>query len=480
MSQPEPTPAPVVAPTEGAAAAATAPDASGDAAPKTKLKKLKYAIAFGYCGAGYHGLQSNADPTNPAIEDVIVPALHKAGLISDDNMEGATLKKIGWQRASRTDKGVSALRNLASAKLLSQPDGDEAAIVRINTFLPPAIKVFGLQPVTAGFNSHLHCTGRVYQYYLPTYGLLPQADFQALLPPSIAPSNPSKEMMDEGYAEPDDDDDRRPQVGEKRSRGGRDDVDAANAEAEKTAAAAASQPADAAADNAAAAAPPQQQGHGERFYMFQSIPPDAMARLRAYRITPETLELARGYFRMYGGTQSFHNFTPKGRSSDPSMMRYMRHVTVSDPFLATSSSGAETEFVRIEVDGQSFMLNQIRKMIGTVMVILAAGLDGGFLRSTLDAKVHKAMPMAPANGLFLEDLFFDKYNYTLERIQGAGSNAVAKQPIVMAKCSPDSVEAVRAIVLRSIADEEAGKDVTGRWMRGIRFICRLSWNMDVE
>ena len=67
--------------------------------------------------------------------------------------------------------------------------------------MPPPIRVFGLQTVTQGFSSHLHCTGRLYQYYLPTYALLPQDVYKTLLPESVAPSNPSKELMDEGLAQ---------------------------------------------------------------------------------------------------------------------------------------------------------------------------------------------------------------------------------------------------------------------------------------
>jgi hypothetical protein len=59
--------------------------------------------------------------------------------------------------------------------------------------------------------------------------------------------------------------------------------------------------------------------------------------------------------------------------------------------------------------GQSFMLHQIRKMIGTVIAImrgLAAKevIDKAWLQSRID------IPIAPALGLVLEEPHYDKYN----------------------------------------------------------------------
>uniref|UniRef100_A0A7S1W8C8 Pseudouridine synthase I TruA alpha/beta domain-containing protein n=1 Tax=Neobodo designis TaxID=312471 RepID=A0A7S1W8C8_NEODS len=481
-----------------ATATAAASAAETNASDKPKLQKAKYAVQFGYCGAGYHGLQTNADPTHPTVEDVLMGALHKAGLVADSNMDDP-FHKLGWQRASRTDKGVSALRNLASAKLLRQLDGDEAAVDRVNQFLPDAIRLYGLQPVTASFNSHLHCTGREYEYYLPTYALLPKATFQELLPTSLAPAEPSREMADEPpvpkpfasdtivAADDADDADGEPEGGagknnntNKRNRRGGDRNDRGDTKAAR------------AEDGPAAAA---DASSSEKFFMFKSIPPDAAARLRAHRITPDALERARALFRMYEGTQSFHNFTPKGDPSDARMTRFMRKIRVSDPLIVRASlqtgelvgddvanddNVVELEFVRVELDGQSFMMNQIRKMIGTVCTILAAGLDAGDMRSCLEKSVQRGMPMAPANGLFLVDLFFDRYNYTLERIQGEGSNARDRQPIVMANVPTSRVDHVRRRVLASIVREELAHDIFGRWMRGTRFIAKLAWGMDLE
>lgn len=52
---------------------------------------------------------------------------------------------MGWSRAARTDKGVSAVGQLVALKLM-QPHKDMPAA--INAHLPPVVRVFGVQRVT--------------------------------------------------------------------------------------------------------------------------------------------------------------------------------------------------------------------------------------------------------------------------------------------------------------------------------------------
>ena len=61
--------------------------------------------------------------------------LYKCNYIKDYNY--GDLKKIGWGRASRTDKKVHALQNVFSAKLhLDRSDDMEVHRARINKELP--------------------------------------------------------------------------------------------------------------------------------------------------------------------------------------------------------------------------------------------------------------------------------------------------------------------------------------------------------
>jgi tRNA pseudouridine38-40 synthase len=480
---------------EDAVASAGADVASGDIGDATaKLKKVKCAVQFGYCGAGFHGLQSNGLAAHPAIEDALVSALHKAGLITNDNMDDP-FHKLAWQRASRTDKGVSALRNLISVKLLRLPGDPDAVVDKVNSFLPKAIRVYGLQPVTASFSSHLHCTGREYEYYLPTFCLLAKDAFAELMSHDLAPQNPTAEMMNQ---------DPQPKpfeslstVAAEAAGDGFDDCGDEPSGAKRPRPRSPKPPPPTTAPPVEATSADEAiTSENMRYFMFRSIPAEAMKRLRQYRLPQATLARARELFRMMQGSQHFHNFTPKGNPADPATKRFMRKISVSDPFivyagrdtgnLLTEAEAAalppsdvvETEWVRVELDGQSFMLNQIRKMIGTVSAILAAGLDGGFLRSCLEPSVRRGMPMAPANGLFLVDLFFERYNSSLSRIQSGGqTNASDRGQLVMADIAAHRVDEVRRQVLASILREELAQDISGRWLRGTRFVTNLAWGI---
>ena len=62
----------------------------------------------------FFGSQKNNEVRT--VEGEIEKSLHKLGLISDFNF--GDLKKIGWGRATRTDKRVHALINSFSCKIL--------------------------------------------------------------------------------------------------------------------------------------------------------------------------------------------------------------------------------------------------------------------------------------------------------------------------------------------------------------------------
>ncbi len=93
---------------------------------------------------------------------------------------------MAFQRAARTDKGVSAVANLVSLKLVPLENLTEV----VNEQLPKQIRMFGkfyLDPfepifnpfilgvkrVAASFNSKNSCDARTYMYILPTYAFCP-------------------------------------------------------------------------------------------------------------------------------------------------------------------------------------------------------------------------------------------------------------------------------------------------------------------
>lgn len=91
---------------------------------------------LGYCGTGYNGMQVQNDPNVKTIEKDIYDAMATAGAISAEN--AVDLKKSGFQRAARTDKGVHAAGNVISLKMIIE---DPEIINKINDLLPKQIRI---------------------------------------------------------------------------------------------------------------------------------------------------------------------------------------------------------------------------------------------------------------------------------------------------------------------------------------------------
>ncbi|XP_046431478.1 tRNA pseudouridine synthase A [Neodiprion fabricii] len=141
-----------------------------------RVKKRKVAMLLGYLGKNYYGMQRN--PQMKTIEEDLIQALLQAKLINDEAFE--TIQTIQFQRAARTDKGVSAVRQVVSLKLPEHGKKED-----INAFLPEEIRVFGIKRVTKGFNSKSSCDARSYIYTMPTF--------------AFAKKPPDSEVLNEEY-----------------------------------------------------------------------------------------------------------------------------------------------------------------------------------------------------------------------------------------------------------------------------------------
>ena len=64
--------------------------------------------------------------------------------------------QVKWMRCARTDKGVSAVGQVVSLKLILLPD----IVQKINAQLPKAIRVLGYTRVTNSFDARIQCDRR--------------------------------------------------------------------------------------------------------------------------------------------------------------------------------------------------------------------------------------------------------------------------------------------------------------------------------
>lgn len=81
--------------------------------PEDKIKRRKCVLLMGYSGVNYFGMQRN--PGQKTIEEDLFVAMLKQKWITEEAFSQA--QYAYFQRAARTDKGVSAARQICSMKL---------------------------------------------------------------------------------------------------------------------------------------------------------------------------------------------------------------------------------------------------------------------------------------------------------------------------------------------------------------------------
>jgi len=151
--------------------------------PRTTAKR-KFALVVGYLGAPYHGFQRNYGVST--VEGVLIQALVNAGFLAERNTE--SFGKMGWQRAARTDRSVSALGQVVSVKLElpresvcegNDVDNFDAPLVppqeilnKVNQCLPREIVLVDVVKVTNSFRAKDWCEQRRYSYLVPLQVLL--------------------------------------------------------------------------------------------------------------------------------------------------------------------------------------------------------------------------------------------------------------------------------------------------------------------
>lgn len=471
-----------------------------------ETRKRKCAVVLGYAGTGYHGLQVNNGVDT--IEGDVFAALAAAGAVSKSNAVNPA--KVSMRRSARTDAGVHAATNVLSIKLelpasvieateiekayylttaptksathakvksraqTSKPprplvaatheDVEKAKFVaqqdvhelrsRINQYLPPEIRVFGVVRQPRGFQARTFASSRRYEYILPTFlfqppnphtpmyarfkefwdeearrgtkaedvgsdwarsvsmphWMQPMFQHESPLPswdyllnhPSWAglgskPPAPTTPPVPEDYRATHQITVRQRQRQARSAKAG-----------------------------VKIALSPEQEAQEEELiqrHWFrrwdetrQHTPDeqvywaDVYARMKAFRLPAWQLERARTNFGMMISKHNFHNFTVRRRASDPATWRYMKELSISEPFIGADG----IEYVSFRLHGVSFMLHQIRKMIAAV-VLTTRGRTPLKLWYHLFQSNRLLVPIAPAAGLFLEAPVFEYYHRDLAK-----------------------------------------------------------------
>ncbi|KAK9762056.1 tRNA pseudouridine synthase 1 [Basidiobolus ranarum] len=139
----------------------------------------------------------------------------------------------------------------------------------------------------------------------------------------------------------------------------------------------------------------------------RQIPPstaEEMAIKRQYRMSPETLTYVRSALNKYVGTHNYHNFTNGKSFKDASAKRFIMSFTCSEPKIIDGC-----EWLSLKVHGQAFMIHQIRKMVGLVILMARTNNPLSLMDRTFEEKKIN-IPKAPGIGLLLEKPVFGAYN----------------------------------------------------------------------
>lgn len=126
--------------------------------------------------------------------------------------------------------------------------------------------------------------------------------------------------------------------------------------------------------------------------------------LTTFRLDEATLARVNETLKLFEGTKNFHNFTSRKKFEDPSARRFIMNFRCEPPFMVD-----DVEFCTIIVKGQSFMMHQIRKMIGLTIAVIRGFTSVETITKSFEG-TRLDIPMAPGLGLVLDQVHYDGYN----------------------------------------------------------------------
>lgn len=130
------------------------------------------------------------------------------------------------------------------------------------------------------------------------------------------------------------------------------------------------------------------------------------AAKRRYRIPSQRIARLQTALTQYVGTRNYHNYTVLKTFRDPSSKRTIRSFVVNETPIHING----TEWLSLKVHGQSFMMHQIRKMVGMASLLVRCGADAEKTMAESFGEERFSIPKVPGLGLLLERPVFDSYN----------------------------------------------------------------------
>lgn len=336
------------------------------------------------------------NPGAKTIEGDLEEALFHAGAVPENDR--GIPKRYDWARSARTDKGVSAVGQVVSGRFYIDPPG---LVERLHSNLSPQFRIFGYKRVTGSFNAKKFCDRRRYVYLIPVFALNPcsHRDRESVLASLGSGSELVKclECSERG----------RKVVGAlgKRSFESKSDVsptEIRSNDKDTTLKPEIKEEVSALMDNGdgvirnfesvneikvlrnedSVTTESGISSNSEDANANPEIKDEIMVSLEkgddkntkseeeaingsGFCYEEKEKERFNRILNYYVGSHNFHNFTTRTKAEDPSARRFI--VSFDAKTIVTVEG---IEFVKCEVVGQSFMLHQIRKMIGAAVAIM--------------------------------------------------------------------------------------------------------------
>ncbi|KAK7428573.1 tRNA pseudouridine synthase 1 [Neonectria magnoliae] len=413
-----------------AEAEAANPFSKDEIAAEGRRPKRKVAVMIGYAGTGYKGMQVNGN--EKTIEADLFKAFVATGAISKANADDP--KKSSLVRCARTDKGVHAAGNVISLKLIIE---DDDIVEKINASLPEQIRVWDIQRTNNSFSCYQLCDSRWYEYLMPSYCLLPPhpETFLGRKLVELAKEHGEEDNLNAKMADVKDfwteveEKEIKPimarldpevraavlerlHVSEESEPAGGDKETEENEEKATEEKPVAETPVDATTEPEAPQAniileshQPKGRELGPIDFALRDIKAAYVSAKRRYRIPPGRLQRLQETLDMYNGTRNFHNYTVQKPFFDPSAKRHIKSFVVNPKPIIIN----DTEWLSLKVHGQSFMMHQIRKMVGLASLVVRCGTPLDRIEESYQNQ-KMAIPKAPGLGLLLEHPVFHNYN----------------------------------------------------------------------
>lgn len=139
--------------------------------------------------------------------------------------------------------------------------------------------------------------------------------------------------------------------------------------------------------------------------------------LRQYRISEETVKMIETTVSSMEGTHKFHNFSSAGKDgAEGAANRFIKSFSLKERIVDEKNG---TQWLLLEIHGQSFLYNQIRKMVAACLDVVRGEVTQADLVMALSSlqKIN-GIPLAPGIGLYLHEMDYHGYNIKASRLNG--------------------------------------------------------------